>query len=195
LASADDSSADDFTREQIQRFEAISSDLIAKIQYTPLRHVLNTAGISRFADAAYDMVRTGIGLYTSETPSARLLTRVSQIRKIKVGETVGYNRSWVAQQDAEIAVIPIGYADGFRRSLSNGVGKVLINGSQFTVVGKVCMDLTMVDVTGAGVKEGDEVEIFGTTLTLDDFARSCNTIPYEVLATVSSRVKRVYLWE
>jgi alanine racemase len=108
---------------------------------------------------------------------------------------VGYNRAWVAQRDTTVATLPIGYADGFKRLLSNGVGTVSIRGERFYVIGNICMDLTMIDVTGSNVKEGDEVEIFGDTISLAEFADKCNTIQYEVMTSVSGRVSRIYLWE
>lgn len=195
LAAADNPIHDEFTRNQITQF-GISADLIEeRLGYGFARHILNTHGIARFPEASFNMVRTGIGLYTGELGTVKLITTITQVRQINSGESVGYDRSWVAQKATTVAVLPIGYADGFRRTLSNGVGEACIHGVRYPVIGNVCMDLTMIDITGSTVKEGDEVEIFGEQISLVEFAEKCNTIQYEVLASVSSRVSRVYLWE
>jgi Alr-MurF fusion protein len=204
LAASDDGRYDDFTRKQLHSFQE-SCDRIALHVKTPfLRHALNTGGIERFPDAAMDMVRLGIGLYGVsagghdqqhlQTPG-KWKTIVSQIKHIKGGDSVGYSRSFVAPFDMTIATIPVGYADGLRRTMSNGQGYVLVRGEKAPIVGNVCMDMTMIDVTAAHCNEGDEVELFGEHISLLEFARMCNTIPYEVLTSVSQRVKRVYVEE
>lgn len=200
LVASDDAEHDAFTRQQIALFSQISEKVTTALGYPLLLHILNTAGLERFPDAQFDMVRTGIGLYGSSPhgmqgvqPVARFLTAVAQVRAVKKGETVGYNRSWMAQKDSLIATLPVGYADGLRRSLSNGKGTIWINGKSHPIVGKICMDLTMVDVTESDVHEEDTAEIFGEHIPLEEFAHQCDTIPYEVLTSISRRVKRVYL--
>ena len=201
VAASDDARYDDFTRKQLHAFQE-SCDRIALHVKTPfLRHALNTGGIERFPDAAMDMVRLGIGLYGVsagghdqqhlQTPG-KWKTIISQIKHIKGGESVGYSRSFVAPFDMTIATIPVGYADGLRRTMSNGQGYVMVRGEKAPIVGNVCMDMTMIDVSAAHCSEGDEVELFGEHISLLEFARMCNTIPYEVLTSVSQRVKRVY---
>jgi alanine racemase len=169
-----------------------------------LRHCLNTGGIQRFPEAQFDMVRLGVGLYgvTAKEGDQRFLksvgtfkTIISQIKKIKAGESVGYNRNFFAEADMTIATIPVGYADGLRRSLSTGKGKLWINGHLAPIVGNVCMDMTMVNISHIPCAEGDPVEIFGKQILLHDFADACDTIPYEILTSISQRVRRVYLQE
>jgi alanine racemase len=152
-----------------------------------------------------DMVRLGIGLYGVDSAEIyqeklqtvlELKTTIAQIRTVKANDAVGYSRLGKVNRDSKIATIRIGYADGFRRSLSNGIGKVYINGKFSPVVGRVAMDMTMIDVTGIeNVNEGDEVEIFGTHLPVQDIANRCGTIPYEIFTGVGQRVKRVYVEE
>jgi alanine racemase len=159
----------------------------------------------RKKDLQFDMVRLGIGLYgidnvpghkLSLKPVVALKTTVAQLRKLKKGETVGYNRSGKLNSDAVIATLRIGYADGLRRCLSNGAGKVFIRGKTAPVVGFIAMDMTMVDVTHiAGVQEDDQAEIFGNDIPIREVAKACNTIPYEILTGISHRVKRVYVEE
>jgi alanine racemase len=169
-----------------------------------LRHALNTGGIQRFPDAQYEMVRLGIGLYGVASYSeeqkklqyvSSFLSKISQIKEIEKGDVVGYALSFVADKSMRIAIVPVGYADGLRRSLSNGKGYLFIQGQKAPILGRVCMDMVMVDVSSISCKEGDDVEIFGTHISLNDFASLCDTIPYEVLTSVSQRVKRVYLQE
>lgn len=202
LAVSDDPLQDAFTRQQYARFRALS-DLIIRSQPHPvLRHLLNSAGIERFPEFQMEMVRLGIGLYGVSQSSAlkaetvaRWLTVVSQVKEVQPGETVGYGRKGKVEKAKEIAVIPVGYADGYDRRLSNGVGKVWLNGRFFPVIGNVCMDMTMIDVTGAGVGAGDPVELMGDHVKLDDLAQWAGTISYEILTGISQRVKRVYIQE
>lgn len=190
-----------FSELQIQNFKNACERIEDSLGYTTLKHILNSPGIVQFEYAQFDMVRLGIGLYGVETNGllqkdlqyiATFKTRISQIKNIKTGETIGYGRSFEAQNAMQIATIAIGYADGFSRKLSNGVGKVSINGHLAKVIGKVCMDMAMVDVTDIEAQEGDEVIIFGEQPTIFDYAKSLDTIPYEVLTSISERVKRVY---
>jgi len=202
LAGADDSKFDAFTHEQITTFTTCADQFSATFSHRILRHILNSAGIERFPEAQFDMVRLGIGLYgISALPDINLKqvcalkTIVLQIKNVKAGETVGYSRKGIVSTNKRIAIIPIGYADGFDRKLGNGVGEVLINGQRAKVIGNVCMDLIMIDVTNIEAKEGDQVEIFGDHLTVSEVAGWLKTIPYEILTSISRRVKRVYFQE
>lgn len=202
LAAAEDPDEDEFTRSQIAQFEKMSRYLIDHFDYPILRHILNSAGISRFPEAQYDMVRLGIGLYgfSSVTQDKKhlqntvtLKTVVTQVKKIPANETIGYNRSYKTFQESQIAIIPIGYADGFPRELGNGIGKVFIAGHLVPIVGKICMDMCMVDVSGLSVQEGDEVIIYGDVNPVDKVATSIHRIPYELLTAISKRVQRIYI--
>ncbi len=204
LATSDDPFQNDFTQSQIALFEQLSSKLMAQLPNVPLRHILNTSGISNFQDAQYDMVRLGIGLYGVSNDSEEqhklenvgtLKSIISQLRTIKTGDSVGYGRRFVASKDTVIATIPIGYADGISRGLGNGVGHVLVRNSRAAIVGSVCMDMLMVDVTGIDCTEGDVVVLFGDHLRVNEIAKKLNTIPYEILTNVSQRVKRVFYRE
>ena len=202
LAVSDVPDENAFTREQFQRFEALSRIVTDGFEYKILKHILNSAGIERFPESQYDMVRPGIGLYGVSSyiqeelqNVATLSTTISQIRNVQPGETIGYGRRGVARQPMQIAVLPIGYADGFNRLLSNGVGKVSIRGQEAPVVGNICMDMCMVDVTGLGAEEGDRVIVFGAEVPVHEVAETLHTIPYEVLTSVGQRVKRVYFTE
>jgi Alr-MurF fusion protein len=202
LAATDDVKHDEFTHTQLTRLRNMTSELRSTIKQKFLVHALNTGGIERFPNAQFDMVRLGIGLYGVSASGeeqkflrqvSQLKTVISQIRNIPKGDSVGYSRNFIADKDMKIATIPVGYADGLRRSMSNGNGHVIISGQIAPIVGNVCMDMTMVDITNIDCHEGDEVEIFGQHITLNQFASMCKTIPYEILTAVSQRVKRVYL--
>jgi alanine racemase len=202
LAATDESGHDDFTRAQLKKLDLMVEQLNAAVKQKFMVHALNTGGIERFPDAQYNMVRLGIGLYGVSASGeeqrqlqqvSKLKTVISQIREVPEGDSIGYSRKFVAQQPMKIATIPVGYADGLRRSMSNGKGHVIIKGQKAPITGNVCMDMTMVDITHIDCEEGDEVEIFGATITLNDFAAMCQTIPYEVLTSISQRVKRIYL--
>ena len=202
LSGADEAKFDTFTKQQIATFSACADQLSATFSHHIMRHILNSAGIERFSEYQFDMVRLGIGHYgISSLPDVKLKqvcalkTIILQIKTVKAGETVGYSRKGIVDADKRIAVLPIGYADGFDRKLGNGVGEVLINGQRAKVIGNVCMDLVMIDVTGIDAKEGDQVEIFGDHLTISEVAGWLKTISYEVLTSVSRRVKRVYFQE
>lgn len=204
LAAAEDPNEDDFTRGQIALFDKMSSFLISQFDYPILRHILNSAGISRFPEAQYDMVRLGIGLYGfSSVPqdqahlqnTVTLRTVITQVKTIPANETIGYNRSYKTLKESKIAIIPIGYADGYPRELGNGVGKVFVAGRLVPIVGKICMDMCMIDVTGLEVKEGDEVIVYGDQNPLDKVAASIHRIPYELMTAISKRVQRIYIKE
>ncbi len=202
LAASESWAFDEFTEKQIETLRSSASQIENGIGYSIYKHILNSAGIERFPEAQWDMVRLGIGLYGVSASGLKGLKNVStlkttilQIKDIPGRETVGYGRKESLDRDARIATIRIGYADGLDRKFGNRVGKVLINGQIAPIVGNVCMDLCMVDVTDIDAKEGDEVILFGNDLSVIDLAESIGTIPYEVLTSVSPRVKRVYITE
>jgi len=211
LSAADDPAHDAFTRTQLARFEQHSNQILEAWmrvnpdQPRPLRHVLNSAGMLRFPEAAYDMVRLGIGLYGHDPsalfrdrlrPVSKLLTTVAQIRLVPAGESVGYGRAAVLDKPTRVATLTIGYADGLRRSLGKGVGAVSASGRRLPIIGNVCMDMCMVDASAVPeLQEDDTVEVFGGQIPLEELAAWMHTIPYEVLTSVSSRVKRVYFVE
>jgi alanine racemase len=202
LAGADEEKFDKFTREQIAIFTTCADKIQQVCDYKIMRHILNSAGVERFPEAQLDMVRLGIGHYGISSIKGVVLqnvctlkTTILQIKHVKAGETVGYSRKGVMQKDADIAILPIGYADGYDRRLGNGLGKVVVNGKKAPVVGNVCMDLIMIDVTGLDAKEGDKVVLFGEGQRVEEVASWLNTISYEVLTSVSRRVKRVYFQE
>jgi len=198
LAAADEPEQDAFTIQQIELFDEMSITIMNHLDYKVKRHILNSAGIERFPTHQYDFVRLGIGLYGVSVKNANLAqvgslySSIVQIKKVPAGETVGYNRKGKIVRDSDIATVPIGYADGLRRSLGNGVGKFWINGNQVPIVGNICMDMCMIDVSGLDVNEGDRVEFFGKNQTLEEVALWMQTIPYEVLTSISRRVKRTY---
>jgi alanine racemase len=202
LADSDNLLDASYSLEQITIFNKICNHLSQKLNYPFDRHLLNTEGIARFPDADYEMVRLGIGIYGYSVnsavqkelqPAIAWKSMVSQIKTIQPGESVGYSRKFVASKITKIGVIPVGYADGFRRSLGTGKGGFVIQGKWCPVIGSVCMDMTMVDITDVDTFEGDEVEIIGKTQTLNKLANAMETIPYEVLTSISKRVQRIYL--
>lgn len=204
LAASDDPEEDEFTKNQISIFATLAKRIESATGYTVLKHIANTGAISRFPEAQFDMVRLGIGLYgaavTNEDKGklavvGRLKTVVSQVKTVLAGETISYGRSFKATNKMKIAILAIGYADGLNRKLSNGKGKVSVRGKRVPIVGRVCMDMTMIDVSGLEVVAGDEVEIFGDDISLSEFADWLETIPYEILTSVSQRVKRIYVQE
>ena len=204
LATADDINQHDFALSQINLFEKLSHKLINELQIKPIRHILNTSGISNFQQAQYDMVRLGIGLYgvSNDVEEQKYLENVgtlksiiSQIRTINSGESVGYGRRFIAEKPSKIATIPIGYADGISRAWGNSVGFVVINKQKATIIGSVCMDMLMADVTEINCKEGDDVIIFGESPTVTFMSKQLHTIPYEILTSISQRVKRVFYRE
>lgn len=202
LAASESWNFDDFTTEQIKTFKKIAKEVEESCHYPVMKHILNSAGIERFPEEQMDMVRLGISLYGVSASGLEglrnvctLKTTVLQIKHIKAGETVGYGRKGHFDKDATIATIRIGYADGISRQFGNGVGCVLVNGNVVPIVGNVCMDLTMIDVTGVEVKEGDSVTIFGEKLPVIDLAKKIDTIPYEILTSISNRVKHIYYKE
>ena len=204
MVASDHAEHDAFTHQQVAAFDRGCRQLIEALGYTPIRHVANTVGMLRFPDYQYDMVRLGGGLYGVDTwgadphalrPVARLRTVVSQVKQLKPGDTVGYSRQGVIERPTETATIAIGYADGFDRRFGNGRARVKIRGHWVPTVGRVCMDMMMVDVTGLGIEEGDEVVVFEDQASLWQLAKPLESIPYELLTKVGERVKRVYYRE
>jgi Alr-MurF fusion protein len=201
LAAADEEVWNEFTETQLKEFQSSCQMLESTLGYSFIKHALNSAGIVRFPDYSFDMVRLGIGLYGVEVNGlfqnklmnvGKLITHVSQLKSVAAGDTVGYSRKGKATKPTTIATIAIGYADGFDRRFSNGVGKVNVNGILCPVIGNVCMDMTMIDVSGVSVKEGDEVIIFGDSPTFIEQSRAIGTIAYELLTGIGERVKRVF---
>jgi alanine racemase len=204
LATSDDAENRDFALEQIEKFDRISSQLQSELEILPLRHILNTSGISNFPEAQYEMVRLGIGLYGFSNqpkeqaflePVGTLKSIISQIRTIQAGESVGYGRRFMSTQEMRIATIPVGYADGIRRSWGNGLGFVVIKKQKATILGSICMDMLMVDVTSIACVEGNEVIVLGESPNVAEMAKKLDTIPYEILTGISQRVKRIFYRE
>ncbi len=199
LVGSDSTQFDTFTRSQIEMFETASQELQAAFSHKILRHICNTAGIERYSEAQFDMVRLGVGLYGVDPFTNRMLHNVStlkttilQIRDVPKEDSVGYSRKGRLERDSRIAAIPIGYADGLNRRLGNGRAYCLVNGQKAPYVGNICMDVCMIDVTDIDCKEGDKVIVFGDGLPVTTLAEILETIPYEILTSVSTRVKRVY---
>ncbi len=202
LAASDEPKHDDFTFIQINRFNAMSQQIINALGRPIDRHILNSIGIERFSDAQFEMVRLGIGLYGINTFNqaqlrnvSSLKTTISQIKTVVAGETVGYGRRGKVEKEKKIAIIPVGYADGFSRKLGNGKGRVWIKNQFAPIIGNICMDMCMIDLTGIKANEGEDVEIFGEHISITELAEQMDTIPYEVLTSISGRVKRIYVQE
>ncbi|SMD33936.1 UDP-N-acetylmuramoyl-tripeptide--D-alanyl-D-alanine ligase [Reichenbachiella faecimaris] len=204
LAGSEDPRHADYTKQQGERFERMSTTIMESLWYKPMRHIVNTGGIVNYPELHFDMVRLGIGLHgfdPTQTEQGKLKIvsalkcSVSQVKKIAAGESIGYGRSGFAKKDTTIAIIPIGYADGYLRAFGNGTGQMLVNDQLVPTIGNICMDMTMVDVTDVPVKSGDEVVVFGEKPNISELAEWIKTIPYEILTNVSQRVKRVFLSE
>ncbi len=204
LVASDNDVHNDFTLQQIADFEAMTKEIASVLPYHFIRHISNTSGISKWPEAQFDMVRLGIGLYGIESVEeekpllanvASLKTTISQIKFLDKGDTVGYGRSGVMPQKGKIATVKIGYADGYPRALGNGKGAMLVNNHLAPTIGNICMDMTMLDISGIEATEGDDVVVFGEDLSVYDVAKQLNTIPYEVVTNISQRVKRVYFYE
>lgn len=202
LNCSDTPSQDDYTRAQIALYDSMSSRLCSKIPYRVVRHTAQSAGMERFPEAVFDMCRLGLGLYgfgfehnDALVPVSTLRTRIVQIKHLSAGDTVGYGRAGVLTRDSVTATVPIGYADGLDRHLGCGRWSMLVSGRPAPIVGRVCMDSCMIDITDIeGVEEGDEAVIFSSQRgnTLEDMARVLDTISYEIMASISTRVKRIY---
>ena len=199
LAASEDSAFDNFSRHQVEVFLEAAGKISDATGYPFLRHILNSSGIIRFPQYQFEMVRPGIGMYgvghfegLNLKTTGRFRTRISQIKKIKAGEPVGYGCADVSEDDRIIAILPVGYADGLSRKLGNSIGNLWINGSRVPIIGNICMDMCMVDLTGLNAETGDEAEIFGENISIDEIAAKCQTIPYEILTSIPRRVKRVF---
>ena len=202
-AGADEHQFDTFTLNQIRYFRDMADTICVAMEEAgepkPLMHILNSAGIERFPQYQFDMVRLGIGLYGFSAIGKELknvctlTTTILSIKTVHAGQSIGYSRRTFLTDDRRVAVIPIGYADGFDRRLGNGNGEVLVAGKRCKVLGNVCMDLAMIDVTGVNAQVGDKATIFGDQLPIKEIADKLQTIPYEILTSVSQRVKRVYI--
>ncbi|WP_372744640.1 alanine racemase [Lutibacter sp.] len=201
IAASEDLNEREFTLQQINDFKSIADELIPQLKNTPFKHMLNTSGIINYAEEAqFEMVRLGIGLYgfgndkneTSKLKNALTLKSViSQIHTIEKGESLGYNRSYIAEKTTKTATIPIGHADGISRQFGKGVGFIYVNNQEAPIVGNVCMDVIMVNITGIDCNEGDEVLIYRDQQHMETIAKRANTIPYELLTAISQRIKRV----
>jgi len=201
LAASDEKGFDNFTYQQADRFKDASEIILNAYNHKIYRHILNSSGIERFPEYQYDMVRLGIGLYgisVTGLPLRNISTFksiVSQVKKIHAGETIGYGRKGTVKRDSEIAIVPVGYADGIDRRLGNGRGEAFIKGRRVPIIGNICMDMLMLDVTGINVQPEDRVEFFGKAIPVSEVAEKAGTIPYEILTGISQRVKRIYLHE
>lgn len=202
FSSADTPQEDQYTEEQAAEFEGIYFKISKAIGYSPIKHACNSPAIVRWPQYHFDMVRLGIGLHgfdptntLSLRPTSALKTEISQIQNLKKGDTVGYSRKGKVSRDGKIAILPIGYEDGYLRIFGNGNAFVQINGHLCPTIGNICMDMTMVDITDIHANEGDSVVVFGIDPSISDLAQAAKTIPYEILTNVSSRVKRVFISE
>jgi len=201
LAASDKPEFDAFTHEQIQKLQQVKNDIEGVFYHQVLFHIANSSGVARFPEAHMDMVRMGIGMYgigepaLQLEPAIRLKSVLVQIRQVKQGESVGYNRHWVAQADTLVGVVSIGYADGLLRALGNQVSGLYINGKVAPIIGDVCMDMCMVDLSGIDAIENDEVVVFDKNHPIEEMAKKAQTIPYEILSRISRRVKRIYYHE
>ncbi|MCF7567298.1 alanine racemase [Sabulilitoribacter arenilitoris] len=201
LAASEDLNEKAFTLNQINSFKKTSKYMINALGYLPMLHLCNTSGILNYPEAHLDMVRSGIGLYgfgnsEKETknlkPIATLKTIISQIHLIEKGESVGYNRAFKSNGFLKTATLPIGHADGIGRQYGNGKGFVTVNGQKAKIIGNVCMDMIMINITNIECKEGDEVVVFDVNYTAEDLAETVNSISYELITSISQRVKRIF---
>ncbi len=203
LAASDDAALDKFSHQQITEFGSIAAEIESALGYTIIKHIANSAAIHRLPAAQFNMVRLGIGMFGVSSQAAEkglqqvatLKTSIAQIKLVKKGEAVGYGRHAVVGEDTLVATVRVGYADGYHRSLGNGVGKMLLNGKLVPTLGNICMDMTMLNVNGLEAMEGNEVIVFGKDLPVLTLAGWANSIPYEILTGISQRVKRVYYKE
>ena len=202
LAAGEDSSYDSFTHNQVEVYLKAVSQIQAATGYPFLRHILNSSGIVRFPQYQFDMVRPGIGIYgggdfegLSLKTVGRFKTRISQVKKIQANDPVGYSCADISENERIIAILPVGYADGLNRKLGNRNGNLFIKGRKVPIIGNVCMDMCMADITGLNAVPGDEAEVFGENINISEIAEKCGTIPYEILTSIPGRVKRVFFRE
>ncbi len=199
LAASDDPQHDEFTRGQYEMYKKHASMIDAVLDYKPIHHILNSAGIERFSEYQMDMARLGIGIYgisavdqANVKPAASLTCKILQIKELVPADgTVGYGRHGKLDTPKKIATIPLGYADGLNRHYSRGNAKFCVNGQLVPTIGNICMDMCMIDITGVDAKVGDKVTVFGDKPTANDMAKLLDTIPYEIFTSVARRVKRV----
>jgi alanine racemase len=199
LAASENPGFDKFTRKQVEAFLKAASIVERALGYPFLRHILNSSGIVRFPEYQFDMVRPGIGIYGignfgnyNLRPAGRFITRISQVKRIPAGEPVGYGCADVSDKERLIAILPVGYADGLNRKLGNRNGNLFIKNTFVPLIGNICMDMCMADITSLKATAGDEAEIFGENIRVEEIAEKCETIPYEILTSIPARVKRVF---
>jgi alanine racemase len=199
LAASENAGLDDFTKKQVETFLNVAGQIRQATTYPFMRHILNSSGIVRMPAYQFEMVRPGIGIYGAGSfdgidlrPAGRFKTRISQVKRVKGGEPVGYGCSDVSDADRIIAILPVGYADGLKRKMGNRRGSLFIQGKRVPIIGNVCMDMCMADITGVDAQAGDEAEIFGENISINEIAEICETIPYEILTSIPERVKRVF---
>ena len=200
FSSSDSATNDIFTHRQATSFSKIYEQITHVLGYFPLKHAANSPAMIRFPEYQFDMVRLGIGIYGFDPtglmnlqPVCTLKSVVSQVKNLKQDETVGYSRIGKVTQASQVAIVPIGYADGYLRAFGNGRAKMRIGDKYFPTIGNICMDMTMIDVTDGVVEAGQEVTIFGDFPKLDELAMALDTIPYEILTNIKERIKRVYI--
>ncbi len=199
LAASEDENEKEFTNNQINLFNKVTHYLDKYLKYKPLKHIANTSGILNFANSEFDMVRLGIGFYgfgndiletTKLKNVCNLKTKISQIQLLEKGETAGYNRKFIGKENTKIGIIPLGYADGLNRNLGSSIGSVYIKNQKIPITGTICMDMTTIDLSGVNCEEGDEVIIFNHQDHILDLAKKTTTISYEILTSISQRVRR-----
>jgi alanine racemase len=202
LAGSEDPALDHFSHRQAEVFLRAAEQIRNATGYPFLRHILNSSGIVRFPQYQFEMVRPGIGMYgvghfngLSLKITGQFKTRISQIKRIRAGEPVGYGCADISENERIIAILPVGYADGLSRKMGNRIGNLFINGVRVPIIGNVCMDMCMADITGLKAEAGDEAEVFGKNISIDEIAEKCQTIPYEILTSIPRRVKRVFFRE
>lgn len=202
FSASDDPDYDQFTHRQADIFLEAVEKIREGTGYNFLRHICNSAGIVRFPQYQFEMVRPGIGIYgigsfegTHLIPAGRFITRISQIKIIPAGDPVGYGCADISGNERSVAILPVGYADGLSRKLGNRNGTLFIKNTRVPLIGNICMDMCMADVTGLDAREGDEAEIFGSNISIDELAQKCGTIPYEILTSIPGRVKRIFYRE
>jgi alanine racemase len=202
LSASENPGFDSFSHNQVRLYLKAAETIRDALGYSFLRHILNTSGIIRFPQYQFDMVRPGIGIYGAVSPEGIRLkpvssykTKISQIKKVAAGEPVGYDCTDISDRDRMIAILPAGYADGLNRRLGNRNGNLFIRNRRVPLIGNICMDMCMADITGTDAREGDEAEIFGSNIRISEIATRCGTIPYEILTSIPARVKRVFYRE
>jgi Alr-MurF fusion protein len=202
LAGSENPALDNFSKKQVEVFLKAAETIRVATGYPFIRHILNSSGIVRMPQYQFEMVRPGIGIYgagsfegISLRPAGRFRTSISQVKQVRRGEPVGYGCADVSDNDRNVAILPVGYADGLSRKMGNSKGSLFIKGRRVPIIGNVCMDMCMADITGVGAIEGDEAEIFGENISINEIAEICETIPYEILTSIPGRVKRVFFRE